>query len=313
MKNEFDGSVEELLGGDFDREQTKKDEMEKERREEILSLTDPAQMGAEEYEVFVNYARANLYTVMRTKIKMKVPDREKVDEMAQDAISKAIMTYDKEKAAQSGAAFRTHLGWQIRAIVTDYVRALKKSYANELDATDEEKKEWLESSLVQSDSQGNQTTFEEYSIPEYQNTDKKELEGLRKLETAMRHVRYELPRENNLIIDVAIGEIKKSDDKPYSLTEWAQMTNQKDSVVKRIFKSSKKLIMQKLYRKGYMEILNDEEKTTEDLMKDTTIAEQIKAQEKDEAIIESADITTIIKESDDTDDALAALDQLLKG
>ena len=53
--------------------------MEKERREEILSLTDPAQMGAEEYEVFVNYARANLYTVMRTKIKMKVPDREKVD------------------------------------------------------------------------------------------------------------------------------------------------------------------------------------------------------------------------------------------
>ena len=223
------------------------------------------------------------------------------------------MTYDKEKATQSEAAFRTHLGWQIRAIVTDHVRALKKSYANELDVTDEEKKEWLESSLVQSDSQGNQTTFEEYSIPEYQNTDKKELEGLRKLETAMRHVRYELPRKNNLIIDVAIGEIKKSDDKPYSLTEWAQMTNQKDSVVKRIFKSSKKLIMQKLYRKGYMEILNDEEKTTEDLMKDTTIAEQIKAQEQDEAIIESADITTIIKESDDTDDALEALDQLLKG
>jgi len=61
-----------------------------------------------------------------------------------------------------------------------------------------------------------------------------------------------------------------------------------------------------------MDILSDEEKTSEDLMKDTNIEEQIRAREEDESIIESTDINTLINDTDDFIESLNNLDDLLK-
>jgi len=115
-------------------------------------------------------------------------------------------------------------------------------------------------------------------------------EQSKKLELAMRAIRYELPGENNLILDVSIGEILKADGTPFNLKLWAAYTGQSYAKQTAIFKAKKKLILQKLHRKNYMEIISDTDKKSEDFYQKTSIEKQLKQKEEDEAIIEYTDV-----------------------
>jgi hypothetical protein len=42
----------------------------------------------------------------------------------------AIVTYNIDIARESKAAFRTHYGWKVRQVVTDYFREMDKSRKN---------------------------------------------------------------------------------------------------------------------------------------------------------------------------------------
>ncbi len=271
----------------------------KKSREEVLSIRDVSLIGAEEYMIFLDYAIANLYEVMSNKIKVKKPGRTTIEEMAKEVISIAISTYDIEKATKANSTFRTHVGWKTQQVVTDYIRALVKANKNELNVNDNESAQKDESNLLKSDSEGNADQDVNADMPEYHRSDRASIEQSKKIEWAMKQVRFELPRQSNLILDVGIGEIYKSDDVPFTLPEWGEFTNQDPRELRRLFNASTKLIKQKLYRKGYMDIVQDQEKTSEDLLKDTNIAEQMKIQAQDENIIESTDIEVIMREAEE--------------
>lgn len=66
----------------------------------------------------------------------------------------------------------------------------------------------------------------------------------------MRQVRFELSRESNFILDISIGEILKSDGDPFTIPEWANYTEQNAEELRRLVRGDKKLIKQKLYKKG---------------------------------------------------------------
>jgi len=222
-------------------------ELSVDKREEILSIQDPSLIGLEEYAVFLNYAIANIFKILRTQVKTKIPDSVTIKEMGKEAISLAIYTYDIDKAIESKAAFRTHLGWKAKQVVTDYARALKKASKNELNTEDEAFKKHLEDNVLTADAQGNETLEQDIDMPEYQETEKQKIEQMKKYEWGLRQVRYDLPRESNLILDVGIGEIKKENDSAFSLVEWAQFTGQKESVVRKIFSSAKMLLKRSFF------------------------------------------------------------------
>lgn len=77
--------------------------------------------------------------------------------------------------------------------------------------------------------------------------------------------------------------------------------------------ATKRLIKQKLYRKGFMETIIDDEKTSEDLLKDTNISKQIEAQEKDDNIIASSDIETLMSDMSDLLEVDSGSADILKG
>ena len=262
--------------------------------------------------VFLDYSLANIYNILRTRIKTKIPDKVTISEMARESISLAIATYDLEKAIETKAAFRTHLGWKNMQVVTDFARALKKATANDLNTSDSEFADSLEENRLKSDIDGKDDFEIDVDMPEFHRSEKNTIEQMKKIEWAMRQVRFELPRESNMIIDVGIGEIYKEDGEPFTLSEWALYTEQKDELVKKIFRSSKKLLKQKLYRKGFMEIIKDEEKTSEDLLKDTDIEQQINSQVEDENIIESADMETLLSQADELLEDSSVLSDFLK-
>jgi len=299
-----------------DKEETIEDdflnEAEKKSREEILSIQDIAEIGADEYMVFLDYAIANIYGIMSSKIKIKKPNRETVEELAKETISFAIETYDLDKAKEAGASFRTHLGWKAKQKVTDFAREYKKALQNELNTNDDEFATALEENTLKADIEGNTDFLGDADMPDYHRTDKTVIEQNKKIEWAMRQVRYELPRESNLILDIGIGEFFKIDGTPFTITEWADYTEQDYRYLRKLFNASKRLIKQKLYRKGYMDIVNDEEKTSEDLLKDTNIKEQIKKQEEDENIIESTDMETILQEAQEFLEASTNASEILK-
>ena len=229
-----------------------KNELEQDERERILSIQDISEIGPDEYLVFVNYSIAQIHSILRTKIKAKIPDNEKIKEMASDAIGLAITTYDLEKAIESKAAFRTHLGWKAMQVVTDYAREFEKASRNELNTSDDDFASSLEENKIQSDIDGNIDVDKDVDMMEHHNSDKTAKEQGKKIEWAIGHVRFELPRESNLILDVGIGEILKEDDSAYSLPEWADFTGQDIRSLRALFIAAKKLIKQKLHRKGFM-------------------------------------------------------------
>lgn len=285
---------------------------EKKSKEDILSIQDITEIGADEYLVFLDYTIANIYEIMTSQIKIKKPNRETVEEIAKDTISFAISTYDIEKAKKAGAAFRTHLGWKAKQKVTEFARAYKKSLNNELNTSDDEFAASLEANTLKTDIHGNADFEVDTDMPDYHRTDKSTLEYNKKIEWAMRQVRYELPRESNLILDVGIGEFSKINGKPFTIAEWGVYTNQDARYLRKLFNGAKRLIKKKLYRKGYMDILHDQEKTSEDLLKDTKIDEQMKQQEQDENIISSTDIETILQEAEEFLQASTNVSEILK-
>jgi len=52
------------------------------KREEILKIQDISKIGADEHLVFLDYAIANIHTLMRTQIKVKIPDKSELEDMA---------------------------------------------------------------------------------------------------------------------------------------------------------------------------------------------------------------------------------------
>ena len=141
-------------------------------RETILSIQDPAEIGPDEYLVFFDYAKANIYNILTSRVKTKIPDRITVEEMAKDAISLAIATYDIEKAREKNATFRTHLGWKAMQVVTDFARAFKKAGLNELNTADEEFKRSLEDNKIQTDIYSEKIDSENIETNEFHDTDK---------------------------------------------------------------------------------------------------------------------------------------------
>lgn len=299
LQNDLNSVLKNSNEIDEESEENYSEDTQSRYREEVLALQDISEIGADEYLIFYDYAIANIYTIMSKSIKVKKPNRATIEEMAKETISEAIKSYDIEEAIKKSSTFRTYLYWKAKAAVTKYVRELVKASKNQLNTGDEEFASALESNVIQADSEGNIDLDNDIDMPDYHRTDKRVMEQGKKIEWAMRQVRFELPRENNLILDVGIGEFFKLDGLPFSLKEWAEYTDQDVTYVRKLFKASKRLIKQKLYRKGYMDIVLDEEKTSEDLVKDTKIEEQIKVQEEDENIIESTDMETILAEAEE--------------
>lgn len=184
-------------------------EIDKDEREKILSIQDTKEIGADEYLVFVNYSIAQIHHILRTKVRAKVPDNEKIKDMANDAISLAITTYDLEKAKEAGAAFRTHLGWKAMQVVTDYARDFEKASRNELNTDNDELASSLEENKIKANIDGAFDEEKDVDMVEHHDTQKSAKKQGKKIEWAIGHVRFELPRESNLILDIGIGEILK--------------------------------------------------------------------------------------------------------
>jgi hypothetical protein len=122
--------ISELLEGVFDANIDEKEEeisdVSTDRREQILSMVDVSNMNQEEYNVFMDYGIANAINIFH-KSTGKVPERSTVLEVVSNALSMAIVTYNIDIAKEAKAAFRTHYGWKVRQVVTDYFREIDKS------------------------------------------------------------------------------------------------------------------------------------------------------------------------------------------
>lgn len=300
--------IDDFIGEEYSCE-TEEQEID---REQVLSLQDVSQIGADEYMILIDYAIANIYNVLNTTIKTKMPQNHEVKEMASDVVSLAVSSFDSKIAKEKDSTIRTYIGWKVRQVVKDYARAVAKSTKNILNNSDDDKKNYLSDISLVAEHDGSSAVGNDFDMQTGHATERSEIEQLKKLEWAMRQVRFELPKENNVILDVVIGEIKKSDDTTFTLTEWSQYTNQRYEDVKRLFAASKKLIKMKLFRKGYMDILKDEEKTTEDLLKDTNIKQELEARAEDENIIDSIDIKEIVEEADELTSTIGDIEELLK-
>lgn len=295
-ENEYSGlqdSLQNILLDEVSEEDQASEEFLKAHREKVLSIVDPAEIGADEYEVFLDYTVINIINIMSSQIRTKVPDKHTLHNLARETISTTIATYDLEIAKEKNSSFRTHLIWKARQRVTDYVRAFVKASKNELNTSDKDFAASLEENVLKANQDGTADGNLDVDMLESHSTDKREIEQSRKMEFAMRQVRYELPKQSNLILDVGIGEYTKLDGAPYSLNQWAEFTGQSSAHVRKDFAAAKRLVKQKLYRKGFMTILEDTEKTSEDLIKDTNIQELIEIQERDESIVASTDIEKI--------------------
>lgn len=125
--------IADILEGVFESEEvTKEDEISdvsEDRREQILSMVDVSNMNAEEYNVFMDYGIANAVNIFH-KSTGKVPERSVILEVVSNALSMAVVTYNIDIAKEAKAAFRTHYGWKVRQVITDYFREMDKSRKN---------------------------------------------------------------------------------------------------------------------------------------------------------------------------------------
>lgn len=281
----------------------------KARREQVLSIVDPSDIGLEEYETFMDYGMANL-AKMASKAANSSLEHNQRSDIVTAAMSSAIMTFDVDVAREKESRFVTHFYWKIRAELTTFYRDKRKGEKNVLSTGEDSVVAHKEDALMQSDINGDALEKEHSSIgtPEWEDTQRIEYDRSKKLEWAMREVRHELPRENNLIVDVAIGEISDFSGRKYSLKEYAEMTGQSEGYVRRLYASSLSLIRQKMTRKDYIRILLDDDMSTEDLHKETDIVEAIERFEESESIIASSDVQTIIKEAEESSDTPIDLD-----
>lgn len=297
LKGILDDSIENV-------ESAMGDDVGKPKREEVLSIIDPSDIGLVEYEIFMDYGIANL-AKMASKAANSSLDHNQRSDIVTAAMSSAIMTFDVDVAREKGSRFVTHFYWKIRAELTTFYRDKIKGEKNILSTGDDSMVAQKTQASMQSDMFGNTQDEDQSNVgtPEWEDTQKVEYDRSKKLEWAMREVRHELPRENNLIIDVAIGEISDFSGRKYSLKEYADMTDQPEGYVRRLYASSLSLIRQKMTRKDYIRILLDDDMTTEDLHKDTDIVESLERFEESERIIASSDVQTIIKEAEESSDA----------
>lgn len=84
-------------------------EEQKAIRERALSLTDPSELDGEMYESLVDYGVSMIVT------RYSGLERHGMYEIAQQALSRAVMTFDKNIARERNARFGTHYTWQIMA------------------------------------------------------------------------------------------------------------------------------------------------------------------------------------------------------
>lgn len=282
MSSEFDNFGDELsnmIDGAFSQNSTddlddNEIEIADERREQMLSKVDVKDMSQEEYVVFMDYGIANAVKLLH-KSSGRVPERSIILDLVTVALSHAIVTYNIDIAKEKKAAFRTHYGWKIREAVTTYFRDLEKGRKNVLsDGGDEDGKDKADSVLQSTQTgEANEEGISAYERPDWEDTDRVDFERFKKLEWCMRQVRHELPRESNLILDVEIGEVTDFEGKKIPIIQFAKLTGYPYQQVRKIKDRSLLLIKQKMARKGYISILLDDEKTVEDLHKETDIYE----------------------------------------
>jgi hypothetical protein len=80
-------SLRSLLSDDEEQDQDhESDENNSRFREEVLSIQDPSEIGPDEYMIFLDYSIANIYKILRTKIKTKIPESSTINDMAKEAI-----------------------------------------------------------------------------------------------------------------------------------------------------------------------------------------------------------------------------------
>lgn len=269
------------------------DSFEDRKRKLILKIVDPKEIGDAEYPYFLNYSVANVYHALTTSFNVRLPSNEEVQIMAKDALSKAFATHDLAKAEEYGAAFVTHLGWKCKEAAKTYVREVAKANKNIANVEDDSFGDARESSAAISDVEGDKQEYVDVDAPDEHNMSKLYEKEARKIEYAMRHVRWELPRESNIILDIGLGEKTKADGTKFNFIEWADYTNQNIDHVRRLHTKAKSIIKKKLIRKGFYEVISDIDKSVEDFEKDTRIQEEIKARQESESIIESSDVVVL--------------------
>lgn len=283
----MDDEVSKLLFNDMADESAQSEEKDKkEFREATLKIVDISLIGADEYEIFLNFGIANIITIMQKEIHTKLPESSVIKSLVQEAMSHAVSTYDMQKAMSAKGTFATHFVWQLRAAVTTYNRHIKRDLSNEMSHVDDEMADHLQSNLLHANLEGEQISNSSEDTPTHLLEDEQKLFAIdKKLELGMRHVRYELPSENNLLLDVYLGEITRSDGTKFTLTEWSELTGKKYSDVLKIIKGTKSLIVQKLRRKHYLDFIFDSDKSVEDLTIETDLSDAMKAQVESENIL----------------------------
>lgn len=293
----IDGVFSQNSDDDLD---VKEIEIADDKREQILSKMDVKEMTQEEYVVFMDYGIANAVSLLH-KASGRVPERSVILDLVTVALSHAIVTFNVDIAREKKASFRTHYGWKIREAVTTYFRDLEKGRKNVLADTGDEDGKDRSDKVLQSTQTGeaNEEGISAYERPDWEDTNQVDYERFKKLEWCMRQVRHELPRESNLILDVEIGEVTDFEGKKIPLIQFAKLTGYPYQQVRKIKDRALLLIKQKMARKGYISILLDDEKTVEDLHKETDINEAIKSFEESEDIIATTDAKTILETIDE--------------
>lgn len=224
-------------------------EENREVRESALSIEDPTDLDEIAYEQLIGYAMG---VVMSSYSGLS---RQECYEIGLASLSRAVITFDPQKAKQSGARFGTHLTWQIKAELKKHTRMVGKAAKYEMDIPrDPEGEERTELLGIDTgaimDSGGKDEDMTGINI---------DAARLEKMKIGLRQIRHEMPRITNHLIDLRFGEIMKDDGSPYTNTEYAEIIGLSTRRIGEIQSKGLKLIRAKLKRLGFVDIIEDEQ------------------------------------------------------
>jgi hypothetical protein len=98
-----------------------------------------------------------------------------------------------------------------------------------------------------------------------------------------------------------MGDILKTDGTPFSTRAYCEMIGIERKSVERIQADGLKIIKAKLVRKGFIEIINNNEASLEDMQKSNSVSSAVVNEEEANAIMNAVDIIDAVNSERITD------------
>lgn len=248
-----------------------------EARERALGIPDPAEMGEDDFEQLIGYAMGVIVTSYSG---LSIKERY---EISLTALSQAVMSFNPEIAREKNARFGTHFTWQIRAVLKQHTRSVKKQMNGE------------KANIIGDDGEvcNDLIGIDTVAIQNAANKDEELMgltvddERLKKLRLGLRQIRHELPRITNHLIDLRFGEILKSNGRPYKNSEYAEIIKINAKTIGLIQQKGLKLIRAKMVRYGFVELIEDTDVSAEEMSQQDVFVQKYKALEESQSLAAS--------------------------